>query len=129
MCLQVSNRADRMGLMNAQDNIYLYSATQMSEILQQILSMRPRAVIVDSIQTVYLDDVNGSAGSISQVSSSSHISGLPIEKCRNSLFDDYCKLLLCFFGDRMPFPLPHCKEEVLHHYQLHSTALPTCHSD
>ena len=65
--LQVSNRADRMGLGNAQDNIYLYSATQMSEILRQVISMRPRAVIVDSIQTVYLEDVTGSAGSVSQV--------------------------------------------------------------
>lgn len=29
--------------------------------------MQPVAVIIDSIQTVYLDDVNGSAGSVSQV--------------------------------------------------------------
>ena len=50
------------------DNIYLYSATRLQDILAEILSMRPRAVIVDSIQTVYLDDVNGSAGSVSQVS-------------------------------------------------------------
>lgn len=65
--MQVSNRADRMGLTNAQDNIYLYSATQMSDILRQIVGMRPRAVIVDSIQTVYLEEVTGSAGSVSQV--------------------------------------------------------------
>ena len=37
-------------------------------ILQEILAMRPRAVIIDSIQTVYLDGVTGSAGSVSQVS-------------------------------------------------------------
>ncbi len=49
------------------DNIYLYSATRLQDVLAEILSMRPRAVIVDSIQTVYLDDVNGSAGSVSQV--------------------------------------------------------------
>ncbi len=36
-------------------------------ILQEILAMRPRAVIIDSIQTVYLDGVTGSAGSVSQV--------------------------------------------------------------
>ena len=51
------------------DNIYLYSATRLQDVLAEILSMRPRAVIVDSIQTVYLDDVNGSAGSVSQVRS------------------------------------------------------------
>lgn len=39
----------------------------MQLILQEILAMRPRAVIIDSIQTVYLDDVTGSAGSVSQV--------------------------------------------------------------
>ena len=39
----------------------------MQVILQEILAMRPRAVIIDSIQTVYLDDVTGSAGSVSQV--------------------------------------------------------------
>ncbi len=51
------------------DNIFLYSATRLQDVLAEILSMRPRAVIVDSIQTVYLDDVNGSAGSVSQVRS------------------------------------------------------------
>lgn len=49
------------------DNIFLYSATRLQDILAEIISMQPAAVIVDSIQTVYLDDVNGSAGSVSQV--------------------------------------------------------------
>lgn len=31
--------------------------------------MQPVAVIIDSIQTVYLEDVTGSAGSVSQVHS------------------------------------------------------------
>ena len=51
------------------DNIFLYSATRLQDILAEIISMQPAAVIVDSIQTVYLDDVNGSAGSVSQVQS------------------------------------------------------------
>ena len=51
------------------DNIFLYSATRLQDILAEIISMQPAAVIVDSIQTVYLDDVNGSAGSVSQVHS------------------------------------------------------------
>lgn len=57
-----------MGLASS-DNVYLYSATRLQDVLAEIISMQPRAVIVDSIQTVYLDDVNGSAGSVSQVSS------------------------------------------------------------
>ena len=54
-----------MGLAGAR-HLYLYSATRLTEILAEIMAMRPRAVVIDSIQTVYLDDVNGSAGSVSQ---------------------------------------------------------------
>ena len=63
---QIGSRAERMGLAD-NDNIFLYSATRLQDILAEIISMQPAAVIVDSIQTVYLDDVNGSAGSVSQV--------------------------------------------------------------
>lgn len=48
--------------------MFLYSATRLVDVLQEIVAMQPRAVIIDSIQTVYLDDVTGSAGSVSQVS-------------------------------------------------------------
>ena len=49
------------------EGIYVHSATRLQEILAEVLHLRPRAVIIDSIQTVYLDDVNGSSGSVSQV--------------------------------------------------------------
>jgi len=54
-----------MGLAGA-GSVFLYSATRLEDILREVVAMRPRAVIVDSIQTVYLDDVAGSAGSVSQ---------------------------------------------------------------
>ncbi|KAK9846706.1 hypothetical protein WJX84_009428, partial [Apatococcus fuscideae] len=63
---QVGSRAARMGL-KARSDIALYSATRMEDILRAIVTMRPIAAIVDSIQTVYLDGVTGSAGSVSQV--------------------------------------------------------------
>ncbi|KAK9843738.1 hypothetical protein WJX81_004492 [Elliptochloris bilobata] len=63
---QVGCRAERMGLRTAA-NVFLYSATRLEDVLREIAAMRPRAVIIDSIQTVYLDDVTGSAGSVSQV--------------------------------------------------------------
>ena len=69
---QIGSRAERMGLAG-NDNIFLYSATRLQDILAEVISMQPAAVIVDSIQTVYLDDVNGSAGSVSQVQSLSLI--------------------------------------------------------
>ena len=63
---QVGSRAERMGLQGS-PHLYLYSATRLVDILREIVAMQPRAVVIDSIQTVYLDDVNGSAGSVSQV--------------------------------------------------------------
>ena len=62
---QVGSRAERMGL-RASANVFLYSATRLEDVLREVMAMRPRAVIIDSIQTVYLDDVAGSAGSVSQ---------------------------------------------------------------
>ena len=56
-----------MGLKD-RDDILLYSATRLEDILRAIVMHRPVAAIVDSIQTVYLDGVTGSAGSVSQVS-------------------------------------------------------------
>ena len=70
------------------DNIYLYSATRLQDVLAEILSMRPRAVIVDSIQTVYLDDVNGSAASVSLVRKRA-------AACCSALQPIICCLLLC----------------------------------
>ena len=62
---QVGSRAERMGMRECEE-VFLYSATRLADILAEIIAMRPRGVIVDSIQTVYLDDVTGSAGSVSQ---------------------------------------------------------------
>ena len=63
---QVGSRAERMGLQGSK-HLYLYSATRLVDVLQEVVAMQPRAVVIDSIQTVYLDDVSGSAGSVSQV--------------------------------------------------------------
>lgn len=42
------------------------------DILTKIQPLSPRALIVDSIQTVYLKEVTGSAGGLSQVGMFSH---------------------------------------------------------
>lgn len=113
--MQIGSRAARMGL-EVNDNIFLYSATRLQDVLAEILSMRPRAVIVDSIQTVYLDDVNGSAGSVSQVRrccllvcpSPYHLLpivlpiALPVAAYCSALHLTICCLLLC------PSPCPCC---------------------
>lgn len=63
---QIGSRAERMGV-GTNSDVYLYSATRLELILEAVLRLRPRALVVDSIQTVYLDDLPSSAGSVVQV--------------------------------------------------------------
>ncbi|CAK7356781.1 unnamed protein product [Dovyalis caffra] len=74
---QIGNRADRMEI--GTEELYLYSSTDIEvKIFGLILTgfvgytwensaSLPRALIIDSIQTVYLKGVAGSAGGLSQV--------------------------------------------------------------
>ncbi|PSS18027.1 DNA repair protein like [Actinidia chinensis var. chinensis] len=62
---QIGNRADRMRI--GTKELYLYSSTDIEDILEKIQPLSPRALIVDSIQTVYLRGVTGSAGGLPQV--------------------------------------------------------------
>jgi len=62
---QIRLRAERLGLLPEQ--LFVYSETSLDLILEQIEQTRPGLVIVDSIQTVYLEDVTSAAGSVSQV--------------------------------------------------------------
>ncbi len=62
---QIKLRATRMGL--DPEDLLLFSETNLDGILDQINQVRPRLVVVDSIQTVYLEDLTSAAGSVSQV--------------------------------------------------------------
>jgi len=62
---QVKMRADRLGI--ATDKLYILSETNLNHILSQIDALQPQLAIVDSIQSVYLEDLESSAGSIGQV--------------------------------------------------------------
>ncbi|KAF0901462.1 hypothetical protein E2562_003462 [Oryza meyeriana var. granulata] len=62
---QIGNRADRMSIKSR--NLYLYSSTDIEDILDKIQPLSPRALIIDSIQTVYLRAFAGSAGNMTQV--------------------------------------------------------------
>ena len=62
---QVASRAERMEI--NQDGVYLYSATRLENILDAVNRLEPSALVVDSIQTVFLEDATGSPGSVSQV--------------------------------------------------------------
>ncbi|KAJ6711560.1 DNA REPAIR PROTEIN RADA-LIKE PROTEIN [Salix purpurea] len=62
---QIGIRADRLEI--GTEELYLYSSTDIEDILRKIQHLSPRALIIDSIQTVYLKGVAGSAGGLAQV--------------------------------------------------------------
>lgn len=64
---QVAGRAERMGIDPDASGVYLYSATRLENILEAVNQLKPSALVVDSIQTVFLEDATGSPGSVSQV--------------------------------------------------------------
>ncbi|TMW90576.1 hypothetical protein EJD97_015524 [Solanum chilense] len=62
---QIGNRADRMRI--GTDELFLYASTDVEDILEKTQTLPLRALVIDSIQTVYLRGVTGSAGGLSQV--------------------------------------------------------------
>jgi DNA repair protein RadA/Sms len=62
---QIKLRADRLGVQS--DDILVLSETDLDEILAVAENARPGLLIIDSIQTVMLEEVTSAAGSVSQV--------------------------------------------------------------
>ena len=62
---QIKLRADRLGI--AEPALYLLAETSLNEAFPAIEALDPRALVVDSIQTVYLEELESAAGSVSQV--------------------------------------------------------------
>lgn len=62
---QIKMRASRLGVAN--DECYIYPETLLENIIGQIEVVKPDLVVIDSIQTIYSDIVESSAGSVSQI--------------------------------------------------------------
>lgn len=62
---QIKLRADRIGRMS--DNCYVVTETSLEGIFRHIEEVKPQLLIVDSIQTIASDEIESSAGSVSQV--------------------------------------------------------------
>lgn len=62
---QIKMRADRLGIVSGP--LYILAETNLDAILLHIEQLSPSMVVVDSIQSVYLEGLTSSAGSISQV--------------------------------------------------------------
>jgi DNA repair protein RadA/Sms len=62
---QLKMRADRLCM--STEHLFLVTETDLDVIIGHIVEINPRLVVVDSIQTMYLDELTSAAGSISQV--------------------------------------------------------------
>jgi DNA repair protein RadA/Sms len=62
---QIKLRARRLGLDS--NELYILPETSLQQILEQIEQMKPSLAVVDSVQAIYSEDLESSAGSVSQV--------------------------------------------------------------
>lgn len=62
---QVKLRADRLGIEN--ENIMFLGETDIDAIEAEILNMTPKLVIIDSIQTMFSNEISSAPGTVSQV--------------------------------------------------------------
>jgi DNA repair protein RadA/Sms len=62
---QIKMRGERLGV--AAENLYLLPETNLENIFDEIERMKPNAIIVDSIQTVFSSNIESAPGSVSQV--------------------------------------------------------------
>ena len=68
---QTSLRARRLGLSSA--NVQIAAATSVRDIIATLDSLAaPQVVIIDSVQTMYLDNLDAAPGTVSQVRAASH---------------------------------------------------------
>jgi DNA repair protein RadA/Sms len=67
---QVRMRASRLGLTDAP--VQLAAETNLRDILTTLDAEAPDLVIIDSIQTMWLDTVDSAPGSVSQVRAAAH---------------------------------------------------------
>ncbi|MDD6159977.1 MAG: DNA repair protein RadA [Oscillospiraceae bacterium] len=62
---QIKLRAQRLGIRD--EGLYLYSETDLEDIIAAAENLKPDILIVDSIQTIYNGDASSSPGSVAQV--------------------------------------------------------------
>ena len=62
---QIRMRSDRIG--EAPESLYLLAETNLTSVSEVIRSEKPEICVIDSIQTMYNEDVSSAPGSVSQV--------------------------------------------------------------
>ncbi|OUR92922.1 DNA repair protein RadA [Halobacteriovorax marinus] len=62
---QVANRSKRLGLKDS--NFYIYNETNWQRILKQIKKLKPKFMVLDSIQTTTSSEIQSAPGTVSQI--------------------------------------------------------------
>lgn len=62
---QTKLRAERLSITS--DELYVLSETNLQDVMNQIEQIDPKFVVIDSIQTIFKEDVTSAPGSVSQV--------------------------------------------------------------
>ena len=76
---QIKIRADRLNIHN--EDIMFLGETDIDIIQSAILEMNPKLVIIDSIQTMYSDEITSASGTVSQVR---EITGRIMKLCKSN---------------------------------------------
>ena len=84
---QVSARASRLGL--KKDTLGLLVETRVEDILNTVQKEKPRVLVVDSIQTIYTDEIQSAPGGVAQVRESAAllVPNLTTTKQKNSIIN------------------------------------------
>lgn len=62
---QIKMRAERLNI--SSDNLLIYAEISLERILESIKKIKPRVIVIDSIQTIYTENLESAPGSVSQI--------------------------------------------------------------
>ena len=62
---QVAGRSKRLGVKN--DGFYIYNETCWQKVIEQVKELKPKFLVLDSIQTTHSNQVESAAGTLSQI--------------------------------------------------------------
>lgn len=62
---QVAQRSKRLGVNN--NGFYIFNETSWQKVIEQVKELKPKFLVLDSIQTTYSNEVESAAGTLSQI--------------------------------------------------------------
>lgn len=62
---QIADRSKRLGVSN--QNFYIFNETNWQKIIEEVKSLKPKFLVIDSIQTTHSNQVESAAGTLTQI--------------------------------------------------------------